>query len=539
VKKILHLELSERRQTILEMVIIIVFAAIPAFATYPFRINIFLSYEGAYRMYLGHFPFKDFGIPLGYGYWIVPWMFFKIFGPFMSSLVKAQVFLNIISGVAFWSILKSLRFNSGKRFIAVFLFVISYSFPNFWPWYNHTVIVYELVGIAFLLLAFDQQKKWKEIVYFILAGLFLFLSFFTKQDGGFFAVVIGFALAAYDSISKRNFRTIAIFSISFAMVAALFILPLLQYGFSYWFNYGQAPHYSRINGYDIVHEFFEWSVYIKFYILIIGFIVFEKLKAPKEFFLNRTDFLQFLLTASIIGQAIILQVTSYTPPDGNIYFHSFCFAYILANVSWNVNFSRLGVLVASSMLVFLWWSGTYWRYVSRTVQRFFPQEEKLDPDAVISITTYKTEFDSTELDKSSWKLSGLKGFDKVYMPVETIEGIKRIQSMPMFQQTTKPKVLNMSELTPLAYELGFELEKGLPLWYHMNVGMFDKELAIFKERVSNEYYDLVLFEIVPNLNNFYPYAVRDLLKEKYKLIDVFQAPRRRSTEVIEVYQKIE
>jgi hypothetical protein len=201
-----------------------------------------------------------------------------------------------------------------------------------------------------------------------------------------------------------------------------------------------------------------------------------------------------------------------------------------------LNYKLLRNVVACSLLLFIWWSGTYWKYASRIVQRVLPKQEvSKDKDKIISIATYKLEEDTTALDKSTWKLSGMKSFEPVYMPEETIEGIKRIQNLDMFKDGQKPKVLNMTELTPLATELGFELEKGLPLWYHMNVGMFDRELKIFEQRVENNYYDLVLYEIIPNLNNFYPTEVRALLKKHYNQIDTFQAPRRNTTELIEVY----
>ncbi len=70
-----------------EIAVIVLLAVFPAFGTFPYRINIFLSYEGAYRMYLGQFPFRDFGLPMGYMYWVIPAVFFKIFGPYMMSLV--------------------------------------------------------------------------------------------------------------------------------------------------------------------------------------------------------------------------------------------------------------------------------------------------------------------------------------------------------------------------------------------------------------------------------------------------------------------
>src|ERR1041384_6142369 len=127
---------------IAETLLIIVLALFPLLGNvFPYRLNIFLSYEGAYRLYQGQIPYKDFGIPMGFMYWVIPGIFFKVFGPYMMSLVKAQVVINIISGISFRAILKNLSVRPGIRFLGVLLFCISYSFLNYWPWYNHTVIV--------------------------------------------------------------------------------------------------------------------------------------------------------------------------------------------------------------------------------------------------------------------------------------------------------------------------------------------------------------------------------------------------------------
>jgi hypothetical protein len=137
--------------SLLEIAIIVLLAIVPLFASFPYRVNIFLSWEGAYRLSEGQVPYKDFGMPLGFMYWVIPSVFFKIFGAQLITLVKAQVFINIISGLAFRSVLKSLAVQPGIRFLSVLLYCISYSFFNFWPWYNHTVIVYEMIGLAFLM----------------------------------------------------------------------------------------------------------------------------------------------------------------------------------------------------------------------------------------------------------------------------------------------------------------------------------------------------------------------------------------------------
>ena len=100
------------------------------------------------------------------------------------------------------------------------------------------------------------------------------------------------------------------------------------------------------------------------------------------------------------------------------------------------------------------------------------------------------------------------------------------------------KVLNMSELTFLAYELPYALERSseFPLWHHLGVGMFNKQLNLYEERIRNNYYDLILFEYIPDLNNFFPFAVRDALKSYYQQTDSFDAPRSgKRPGTIEIY----
>src|ERR1700761_6648187 len=105
-----------------EVLIILLLACVPLFIHLPYRVNIFLSWEGAYRMSQGQLPFRDFGTPLGGMYWVIPAIFFKIFGPKLITLVKAQVLINIVSGLAFRSILRVLQVDKGIRFAAILLF---------------------------------------------------------------------------------------------------------------------------------------------------------------------------------------------------------------------------------------------------------------------------------------------------------------------------------------------------------------------------------------------------------------------------------
>jgi hypothetical protein len=193
-------------------------------------------------------------------------------------------------------------------------------------------------------------------------------------------------------------------------------------------------------------------------------------------------------------------------------------------------------LFSFTILVLFWWSGNFWNYVSRILPTEPP---KLSPTSenIISRKTFVIK-DSTDIPESKWIYSPFPVFKKISMPPSTVNGITRLVNNPNIDvKTGNAKVLNMTELTPLAELMGFKPETGpdQPLWYHLGVSMFNKQKDMFCNRIANNYYDLVLFETVPNLNNFYPFDVRKCLRKHYTIIDTFMAPRRPTNSTIEVY----
>ncbi|MEP6712699.1 MAG: hypothetical protein ABJA37_09800 [Ferruginibacter sp.] len=530
-----------------ELVIIVLLACVPLFFTFPYRVNIFLSWEGAYRMSNGQLPFRDFGIPLGGMYWLIPAIFFKIFGAQMISLIKAQVFINIISGLAFRSILKTCGVQPGLRLGGVLLYCISFSFFNFWPWYNHTVIVFEFVGLAFLFKAVTTQSFKTSSAWLVVSAFFICCSFFTKQDAGGMAFMFSFLLLFYSCLRNKKWIQLLIFTGTFAIILFLFVAPFLKYGFGYWFNHGQAPHSSRISAFEIVDEFFSNSQWLRFYLFFIGIILMIRFRSLKELWLQKIEMLFLILTLGILGEAAIFQVTSYTPPDNNIFFHSFAIVYILYSLSQmlKVDMNKIKMVIVCSIGILLWWSNVYWKYIQRMAERAFPHnDEALISATGENIVNRKTfmlnSVDTTDAPRSGWVFSNLKSFEKIYMPASTVAGIDRIIKMEMVKTRKNLSVLNMSELTPLANEIPYQLEKGpaYPLWYHLGVGMFNKQAEMFEKKIANKEYDLVLFEFVPKLNNFYPFRVRDTLLNHYNKVDSFLAPRSGDTRgIIEVYIK--
>ena len=621
--------------------LIIAFSLIPLALHFPYRVNIFLSWEGAYRLYQGQVPYRDFGLPMGFGYWLLPALFFKVFGPSMLSLIKAQVLLNILAGLSFRALLRRLGVTPGVRIAAVLVLCLSYILVNFWPWYNNTDILYGIIGINLLLggladYAPNPDASGRRFLYLLGAAFFLFLSFFTKQDGGFLMFAIAAALTLYDAVTTRRWKTALLFFILYFAIALVVILPFTRYTFGYWFNHGQPPHTARLSVRDMLQEFLEASQWIKFYLLLVLLVVLSKGRRLgwKAFWTDRREVSFLLVTVGILGAAAVFQVTSYTPPDNNIFFHAFAIAYVLDGLAVLLPWSpdspkRLAWLLAG---VLLWWSGSYWKYIDRIAARVFPS----GPTATVSATgenvinehTYMMSLDTTRYeDESTWtEVPNMPSLRKIYLPPSTVAGIGRLRKLPEFTggpipiaspmltktmaeamsavmtgampvavksttpagtsaapaktdgsggingggmmphggpanpspgdpwapggmgiaamtrtlpEGTRPHVLNMTELTPLARELNFTEDKGPmePLWYHLGVCMFNREADTVCARIGRGGYDLVLFEYVPGLNNFYPFRVRDSLKAHYELIDSFLAPRRPTNGTIEVYRR--
>ncbi|HRP55559.1 hypothetical protein [Agriterribacter sp.] len=533
--------------SVFEIFIIVAVASFPLLLNFPFRVNVFLSWEGAYRMSEGQLPFRDFGIPLGGMYWVIPAIFFKIFGAQLITLVKAQVFINIISGLVFRYILIKVSVIPGVRAAALLLYTITFSFFNFWPWYNHTAIVYGLIAIAFVLKFIFSGTGKLQWVWILLASLFTFFSFFTKQDAGGLIFFICIFLLVYVGWLEKKWPAPMVYLGGTFLFIAIAVLFFSRFEFSYWFNYGQSPHNARVSVADIANEFFSESQWLKFYFFIVVLLAVARFKNIRSFFADKRETIFLLLTLGILCLAVIFQITSYTPVNSNIFFHSFAVAfilhYLLQYLPVKVNSSRIFLLLCSGIM--LWWSQLYWNYM----QRIFIKSGKevgivhsATGENVVGLHNARLrtpEKDAAVIPQGQWISYNLPTLKKIKLPEPTVKGIQRLMEMDIVKAKKDIKVLNMSELTFLAAEMPYALERNprFPLWYHLGVGMFNREAEMFEDRIRNNYYDVVLFEYMPGVNNFYPFRVRDTLMAHYQRADSFIAPRSSEPGTIEIYIK--
>jgi hypothetical protein len=525
-KKIFTLQkvLTAQQLFVLELLVAITFCFVPLLFNNPYRLNIFLSWEGAYRLSIGQIPFKDFSLPMGYGYWVIPAIFFKIFGPFMYSLIKAQVFINLVSVLTFRSILKKLGVQPAIILLSVVIFCFSYVSWNFWPWYNHLVIVLGFVSIYFALNAIFGSVMWKNLASLGLSAFFILFAFFTKQDGGALTLLIVYGILGYDALVEKSFRKLLIFTGFFLLCCVLFIVPLLPYEFTYWFNMGQAPHDSRIHTINFLNDIVGWSYWQKFFLLVIGLVMLDKFRVHGwDYFLNKREFLFGLVSIAIMLMSLIIQVTSHEPPNGEVFFYAFGFAYCFSHLRLSGSLADYRLLGVAGILVVFWWSGIYWRNIQRIVAKKPTVVEKAD-----------------ERTSHKYRLaSEFKTMDHLYLAENTIEGINKIKALDVFREKSDPKVLNMSELTSLAYEIPFTPLTNQPMWFHQGVSIFQKEVDEFCRKVASQEYDVVLFETIPEKEviNFYPMDVKACLDEHYQHEFSFLAPRTPEESFIHVYTK--
>lgn len=531
--------LSGKTITALEYFLIILTAVVPLFFNHPYRLNLFLAWEGAFRLSIGQIPYRDFGSPVGYGFWILPAIFFKVFGPHVFTLLIFQSSVNIAAGLIFRSLLKVFQVQPGVRFISILVFCMSYSMINLWPWYNHLVVIFEMAGL--LLIVREIVKPFAgRSVFLVAAGTFLLaLSFLTKQDTGLLGFGAALLICLLDAYLEKRIKTVIWFVGGYVVSMAILIVPFLPYEFSYWFNLGQFPHNSRVDKYDIVNEFIGGSHTIKLYLLFIGIALFLWFHEKADWKSDKNFLIFSLFTLLMLGQAAIIQVTSYTPADGNIYYHSFAFAFLGFFFLRNFNMQQVLPFVVLTGLTALWWSGITWtRFLRAKVEPILAKKAE-STDNSISKRTFLITRDTMNTDRSKWIVpQGVESFRRIRVPKGTAEGIKRLADLPELRNPGA-RVLNMSELTPLMYDLKWQIETGpdYPLWFHKGVSFFDREVEMFCEKVSRGEYDVILFEDIPDVNQFYPYQVRDCIQENYRMKFKFRAPRIPEISYIEVYTK--
>ena len=510
----------------MQILVSLLFCLIPLFRNLSYEQNFFLTWEGAYRLTQGQIPYRDFGIPLGIGFWLVPALFFNLFGPFFVSLLKAQVFLNLISLASLRVIFKKLGFSEAAILLILLVNCTSFVYINNWPWYNHTVYVFQLLSIMFLVLYFSGVKLKFRYMNLVFCALISTLAFFTKQDGGAFSILINGILIVFYVIlfQRKKFFDIGVFGFFIFIFLFSYILFFKNYDFGYWFNYGQFPHYSRMNLWDIIDKFFGDSLFLKFYIAFAVIAIFYAIQKESNLKFDEISVLAIAICFLMLLQVIVIQVTSFSPAKGTLYFHTFGVALIIYFI--NLPFRRMGLFLISALVVLVLFSDTYWNTIQKQIRKILPSGIVMKSHDVVSLNTWATTASDSIMPVNK-VYSEMETLRRLRIPEQTLAGIDSICNLQVFKDKQSDiRILNMSELTFLAYEMNYQLlsGSGVPLWYHKGVCLFDREIVFLCGLIKNKKFDIILFESMDYVQDFYPFAVRDCAIENYVKVFEFEGP---------------
>jgi len=472
----------ENRKQLVDYVVVVVCLA-GLFIAFEIRDFVYfrdyaITFEGAYRFFLGQVPYRDFGTPVGPVSFLIPALFFKLFEPNWSVFLLSQQFQNVCMLVLMYLLLGRIGARALIKRIALISFSVFYLLLLTHPWYNITGVLLLLAGA---LCALGSSR-----VSVLAAGLISGLAVLAKQDfglltlliAGFFVAVVSLGsdrdkiLPSLDSLrDKERLRALAInlllFVISTAAVVTIFILLTDAEQFRYWFNYGQEPH--KILSISKGLLFGALSLFFGALGLFIALIAL----ARNNFRLLVAS--MFIVAAAVSSSTSGLYFTHY-------YFVAFLPVIIDECLRMKIRFKAL-VLAGSALMMIA---------PAKNVYRVFE-----------SVALHRPEHFFFDYRKLSRPMVGFPGELDAFSPhtqapQKTIDAILELKRIATEKRAAADglglKVLNITELSPIYAELGAEPPKGYPLWFHTNVSLFPQQIAQLDSLFAGQEFDIILLQ---------------------------------------------
>lgn len=436
-----------------------------------------ITFEGAYRLFLGQIPYRDFGTPVGPVSFIIPAVFFKIFEPSWNIFMLSQQFQNASMLLLVYVLLGRIGVRSVTKLIALATFSVFYLLLLTHPWYNTT-------GTLFLLGAVVCAIGPKRVSV-MGAGLLTGFAVLSKQDFGLLTLLISGVLVSVTSLGSDRNTILSKFNRDFYLkrsvtlsinllllvisTAAVIVICILLTDvelFRYWFNHGQEPHIIHTPS---IHKLLSGGA--------LGWFIFI-------FSMCNNNYRLFVASMIIIAATI-------TNNTSGLYFTHYYFVAFLAVVIDECLQIKTRFKV---LLVLLVLSGSFAMMIGpfKNVKSVFESVLKHRPEHFL--------FDYRLLSRATVSFPHeLQIFSShTQAPQQTIDLILELKRMSVeLNKTSKDttfKVLNISELTPIYAELQSVPPIGLPLWFHTNVALFPREIELLEKLLSGQEYDLILIQ---------------------------------------------
>ena len=454
--------------------------AFHSFSDYVYFRDYSITFEGAYRVSIGQIPFRDFYMPIGPVSFVIPAVFFKLFGSTWSVFLLSQQFENALMLLLLSVLLRKLEAQAIIRWASLITFTVCYLLLLSHPWYNSTGVL--------ILLAATICALQASLLAAMLAGVHAGLAVLTKQDFGLITILIaGFLIGVVslgsnlknivpnlncitdrDKLRNAAIR-LAVFVTAATVVVATFVVTSDPHQFKFWFNYGQAPHELRsLKLHDVVgypFGLFGWSMAI--------LAVFQ-------------NNLKLLIAAIFILAATISRTTS-----GLIFTHYYFMGFVplLINECWNIKFRWRPVLMFFVLYTSLRIASSPFRdsyhalqasIHSQPIHYGFEQEANILP-MVRAPDTLRAFSAHTQMPQQTADL---------LFYLKKLAADKRAKSGGDYQL----KVLNLTELTPIYTELEAPPPTGLPLWFHSKVSLFPEQVTQLNRVLSEDTFDIILLQ---------------------------------------------
>lgn len=462
-----------------------------------------IIWEGAYRINQGQLPYRDFGIPMGPGVFILPSIYQFIFSYSFDGILYCGLIVQCLAYIAFYKIFSFFKFSIIEIIGFSLIFLFSYLLNFKYMWYNS-------FGLMLLLfLAYFCLNYKSNILYPFLSGFFAFLCLITKQDYGALGLLLYVFFFIYLLFNKKIKALLSSF-IALTIPLLVFVLYFKNHELLYWFNYGQPYFQSRFhrlnfnpkhfnyfgkNEFEFHQHSIDETIVYSVIISIVLFLYFLMTKKIKTFPFSKIGIgLFFIFSAYITSR---LSGLSYFSTGYYWVFASLIGYTYLTSINQNIKWINYASIFCMSLFVLIKLPTRYFKIIKNEALYY----------------------DYTPIDKKSKKgnqYESTKIFGKTYLLSNVHSDIDTLKKICSLHQCKN--MLNMTELTPLYPILNMPLTTKLPLWYDPSTCLLDREKYMIIEDIKKRKYDLILIQNTHNYIDEY----KNTIIEQYKLVYFFK-----------------
>ncbi len=207
-----------------------------------FSLDQSLFFDGAYRIFCGQIPFKDFFMPVGPITFWVHAISFKLFGvSYFSHLLGAAVINSFAAIIAVFILRLFFPQRLFLSYLGGVLTAICFYPPYGTPSYEQTAMFFVLLTILMTTIVVTNKLLSPALGYLFLfiAGIFMAASFLSKQNIVFLFPVFFLLLLAAGSNLRETIQRVVILLSGLISTLAVFILWIWKYASLkiFWYSF--------------------------------------------------------------------------------------------------------------------------------------------------------------------------------------------------------------------------------------------------------------------------------------------------------------